>query len=288
MKLYQDLNQHRAVRGAVKLLSGIVRPKAVHSSADAKIDTVVGSVGPDERAARTIFREQFYDEVLKHAERLQPLAAAAAKSISDPLGSPDVLAYALALRTAANKFAFTHECAPDQFLTASEVSLCETAAVLDGAIAEIRECVEQSAADMKLDSSAERSSTKIAAAFQALRVLALYRHADPDQRDRVFELLEYSPPQQIGIVAKLVEYMELGFSRAESLEWLRRHGAPAWLAQRAVAAHVCAQIGSPSDSGARSYAQILDGLHLKEDMIKTAWIDAGFEPSLIEAALAIL
>jgi hypothetical protein len=288
MKLKWDLNEHGAVRGAVKLLSGIVRPKAVDATIGARIGTVAGTIDAAARAPRATFREQFYDEVLKHAERLQPLAAPAAKSFLDPLASADALAYGLALRVAANKFAFVHELAPELFLTESEQRLCEAAVLLNSVVADIRECVERSASEIKLDAGAERTSTRTEMVFQALRVLALYRQTSAEQRDPLFDLLELRPESQIEIVTKLVEYMEDGFSRAESLEWLRRHGAPAWLAQRAVAARVAAEMGIPSEAGAASFARTLDRLHLKDETIIGAWTDAGFELSLIEHALANL
>ncbi|HEX3464828.1 MAG TPA: hypothetical protein VHS78_12345 [Candidatus Elarobacter sp.] len=119
-------------------------------------------------------------------------------------------------------------------------------------------------------------------------MLALYRHTAAEQRDALFELFQYRPESQIEMIAKLVEYMEYGFSRAESLEWLRRHAAPAWLAERAVAARVAAELGAPSEAGAASFARILNGLYLKDETIAAAWTDAGFAPSLIERALADL
>ncbi|HEX3464399.1 MAG TPA: hypothetical protein VHS78_10170, partial [Candidatus Elarobacter sp.] len=140
-------------------MSGISRPNSAETRNDARIGTVAGTIEPADRTPRGTFRQQFYDEVVKHAERLQPVAESARKSFLDPLASADALSYGLALRTAANKFAFTHECALELFLTESEQRLCEAAALLADVIAEVREFVERSAAQMKLDPNAKGSSS---------------------------------------------------------------------------------------------------------------------------------
>ncbi len=289
MKFYRGLYEHRVVRDAVSLWNRVSGRAAADSEGNVSVPSDEAQAvtrASDRDALRRRFRDVVYDEVLKQNERWQSLAIAINESVPDPLEHPDVVAYGAALLKTANKFEFTQECSPDRFLTANERRVCELSSSLGETIAGLQQQVQSFAADLKLThdgSGDERDADK---PYHALRLLALYRLSTADEQNHVFELLDYSPEKRLDLVAKLLAYMERGFSRAEALEYLRRRAyVPAALAQRALAKNVITEGYESSEESCGAFVQALRSARVPDDVISDAWVGAGYDPSLIEQAL---
>jgi hypothetical protein len=291
MKFYQKLSQHPKVRDAVAFLNRFSSPAPTAAGSDgnapgppSKLQTVIKKIVP--ASPKKQFHAIVSDQILKRNERWRSLAASIDERLPDPLMHPELVAYGSALLQAAKKFEETQGCAPERFLSDNERRACELSSSLGEIMADLQKEVRSFAADMNLTPDATGGERDSDERYHALHLLALYRVATGDQQDRVFELSGYSAEKRLDLVAALLSYMELGFSRAEAVEYLRRRGyVPAALAQQALAKNVLAEGCVSSEESSGKFVQALRAAYVPDDVIREAWLGAGFDPLLIEHAL---